>query len=76
MRVAGFIHPGWLHSAELHGLQPAAIYSYTIPDCQSFPSNFSFQLPSPPAPDARTRFIVYASLFPPAFLSRAFLSRQ
>lgn len=58
----GFIHPGWLHTAELDDLQPAAIYSYTISDCQSFPSNFSFQLPSPPAPDARTRFIVYGDM--------------
>ena len=67
---SGFILPGWLHTAELHDLQPAAIYSYTISDCQSFPSNFSFQLPPPPAPDARTRFIVYAPLFLRAFLSR------
>jgi hypothetical protein len=56
--AAGFISPGWLHTAELHGLQPGVVYSYTIPDCITTPSNFSFLLPPPAAADARTRFIV------------------
>jgi hypothetical protein len=56
---AGFIDPGWLHTAELHDLQPGAAYAYNLPDCASSPANFSLQLPPPAAADTRTRFIVY-----------------
>ena len=55
---AGFIHPGWLHTAELHDLQPGVAYAYTLPDCPSPPSNLSFRLPPPASAAALARFIV------------------
>ena len=67
--VAGFISPGWLHTAELHDLQPGVTYSYSIADCITAPSNFSFLLPPPAAADTRTRFIVYERMLLSVFVT-------